>query len=82
MKKVKHSKPTVDKAYYYRMKNQLAARKDKLSKVKHAILVCFDCASHFHKPTIIENDPFFKLGPNPMVICTQCVQRLKEVVEL
>lgn len=61
---------------YYAMMNHFANKKDKVSQVKYAILVAFDCPTHFHKPTIIENDDFFKL------VFPNCRKRLEEALEL
>lgn len=44
------------------------------------IRAALDCGSHFHKPTIINNDKDFSLGKNPIVICDQCVERMKKVI--
>ncbi len=41
-----------------------------------------NCPSHFYKPTIIENDPDFKLGEKAQVICQQCVERLRDILGL
>jgi hypothetical protein len=50
-----------------------------LRKLIHTVL---DCQTHFHKPTIIENDDFFKLGPHAIVVCSHCVRRLREAIGL
>lgn len=36
----------------------------KKKELLEIIRAALDCGSHFYKPTIIENDPDFKLGPN------------------
>lgn len=41
------------------------------------ILAALDCHTHFHKPTIIENDKDFKMGLGAIVICQACVERMK-----
>ena len=46
------------------------------------IRAALDCPTHFHKPTIIENDPDFHLGDNPLVICSQCVKRMRDALGL
>lgn len=59
-------------------KRKFASRQECLETIRTAL----DCQSHFHKPTIIENDKDFKLGKNPIVICEQCVERMKKALGL
>ena len=46
------------------------------------IRAALDCGSHFHAPTIIENDEFFKIGEKAIVICDQCVDRMRNALGL
>ncbi len=56
----------------------VAKRKDLIEVLRTAL----DCPSHFHKPTIVNNDDFFHLGENAIVICDQCVERMREAIGL
>jgi hypothetical protein len=47
-----------------------------------AIRAALDCPSHFYKPTIINNDPDFDISPGAIVICQQCVERLRDAIGL
>jgi len=53
-----------------------------LQKCLETIRAALDCESHFHKPTIINNDKDFEIGPNAIVICDQCVERMKKALGL
>ena len=46
----------------------------------NTILGALGCQGHFDKPTIIENDPYFKIGEDAQVICGQCVQRMRDAI--
>jgi hypothetical protein len=46
------------------------------------IRAALDCRTHFHSPTIVENDPDFKIGDKAIVICGQCVDRMREAIGL
>jgi len=51
-------------------------------QLREVIQAALDCQSHFYPPTIIENDPDFKLGDKAIVICDQCVERMKKALEV
>ena len=44
------------------------------------IRAALDCQSHFHKPTIVNNDPVVNLGDTAIVICASCVDRMRKVL--
>lgn len=52
------------------------------------ILAALDCPSHFHKPTIKNppkasfksNDDYFSYGDHPIVLCSTCVDRMREIL--
>ena len=50
-----------------------------LRQLLHSIL---DCQTHFHAPTIINNDDYFSFGERPIVICTLCVERIENTLGL
>ena len=52
------------------------------NKLLETIRVALDCQSHFHKPTIINNDKDFCIGENAIVICDQCVERMRKAIGL
>lgn len=56
----------------------VAKRKEMIEAIRAAL----DCYTHFHKPTIINNDKDFSIGNNALVICDQCVERLRKVIGL
>jgi hypothetical protein len=45
------------------------------------LLAALNCESHFEKPTIINNDPYFTMD-GCQVICDQCVKRIREALDL
>lgn len=49
------------------------------TRLLEVILGTLECGDHFHKPTIINNDPDFSMG-NPIVVCEQCVTRMRDVL--
>jgi hypothetical protein len=51
-------------------------------QLREAIRAALDCCTHFHKPTIVNNDRDFGFGDHPMVICSQCVDRLRVAIGL
>lgn len=51
-------------------------------KLLEVIRAALDCPSHFHKPRIIERDKDFKIGESTIVICGQCVDRMREALGL
>jgi hypothetical protein len=53
-----------------------------LQQCLETIRAALDCESHFHKPTIINNDKDFAIGDNAIVICDRCVERMKKCLGL
>lgn len=51
-------------------------------QLREVIRAALDCPSHFHKPTIINNDDFFSFGADAIVICDTCVQRMRKSLGL
>ena len=61
----------------------LAARKIATRRVLvETILAALDCRSHFYEPKIINTDPDFSFGKDAIVICGQCVDRMREAIGL
>ena len=46
------------------------------------IRAALDCPTHFDKPKIVDKDPFFKYGNKAIVICDQCVERMRKAIGL
>ena len=47
-----------------------------------AIRAALDCPSHFDTVTVTCEDPLDQIGDKAIVICTQCVDRLREAIGL
>jgi hypothetical protein len=66
------------------------AMKHTKAELLHCILTALDCPSHFHKPKIKnppkasfkKTDDYFSYGDHPIVICSQCVDRMREILGL
>ncbi len=58
------------------------AKKASKKELVELLVAIGNCPSHFYKPTIIENDPDFKVGEKAQVICQQCVERLRTLLGL
>ena len=63
----------------YKAARERALKSTKLEMLR-VIFSILDCPGHFIKPTIINNDDYFSFGPNPIVICTLCVERLRKAL--
>ena len=62
---------------------QIAAlRKSSKVELLEIIRAALDCPSHIDKPTIINNDKYFTFGDHPMVLCSQCVDRMRSALTL
>lgn len=67
---------------------QLALKKSSKAQLLHLILSALDCPSHFHKPKIKNapkasfknTDDFLSYGNHPIVLCSQCVDRMREAL--
>jgi hypothetical protein len=46
-----------------------------------AITGALDCGTHFHEILAVNSDSDFSLGNHPQVVCNQCVDRLRELVD-
>jgi hypothetical protein len=59
-----------------------ALKKSTKAELLEVIRASLDCGSHFHKPTIVNNDKDFAFGDKAIVICDQCVERMREALAL
>ena len=65
-----------------------ALKKSTKVDLLHLILSALDCPGHFYKPKIKnppkalfkKTDPYFSYGDHPIVLCSQCVDRMREAL--
>ena len=65
-----------------------AWKKSTKAELLHIILSCLDCPSHFTAPKIKnppkasfkKMDTYFSYGDHPIVLCSQCVDRMREIL--
>ena len=67
---------------------QAALKKSSKAELLHCILTALDCPSHFTAPKIKnppkasfkKMDTYFSYGDHPIVLCSQCVDRMREML--
>jgi len=76
----KRQKTAIEKS---RKRLQSALKKSTKLKLLGVIRAALDCPSHFFKPVIKRHkDEIFSYGDHPIVLCSQCVDRMREVLVL
>lgn len=65
-----------------------ALKKHTKLEMLEVIFSCLDCPGHFYKPVIKgatfkkHKDEDFSYGDHPIVLCSQCVDRLRSIIGL
>jgi hypothetical protein len=90
MRKLTKKEKAERDAYIKKAENRYlkAWKKSSKAELLHVILTALDCPSHFMEPKIKnppkasfkKTDDYFSYGDHPIVLCSQCVDRLREVL--